>query len=144
MGKARRDRVGVQNQEEKSGNGRNPEIRKKNNQVNLTLPMKCMRTNFFLSLFFNRREEKSSWELSPKSLACCGNSVLCKASVEPDSSFKKVKLYRKSSWEERTERKKRQGGKIQYDPRTQEHVQWCTEMCTPWARLSAAPSARCL
>jgi len=96
MGRNRRERARVQNQEEKTGNERNPEIRKKN-QVYLTLPIKHIRAvSILASFFFSTKEEKSSQELFLKSLACCRNSVLCKVSVELDNSLEKVKLRRKS------------------------------------------------
>lgn len=71
---------------------------------------RCEQMHFSVS-FFNKREEKPSWELSPKSLACYRNSVLCKVSVEPDNSLEKMKLYSKSLLEEGKEGKKGRKGR---------------------------------
>lgn len=48
-----------------------------------------------VSFSFRKKENKSSWELPPTSLAGSRNSVLCKISVELDNCLEKMKLYSK-------------------------------------------------
>lgn len=103
---------------------------KKSNHFNITRKRHMTKWFFWSHYFFNRREEKSSWELSPKSLACCRNPVLYEVSVGLGTSLEKVKFYSKSLWGEGEEGKKRQGRENQYDSNTREHVQWCADVHT--------------
>lgn len=81
MGKSRRECTGVQNQEEKHGQWKKLK--------------RCEQILFFGLFLFKKRDEKSSWELPPTSLAGTRNSVLCKISVELDNCLQKMKLYSK-------------------------------------------------
>lgn len=56
---------------------------------------RCEQMLLFGLFFFTKREEESSWELLPTSLAGGRNSIFSKISVELDNCSEKMKLYSK-------------------------------------------------